>query len=248
MISNISSVNSTINKSLSQFDHLTAVSETGYTLVNSMQTQILGISEKSQGMSEANQIIDQIAAQTNLLAMNAAIEASHAGEAGKGFAVVADEIRKLAESSASQSKAISATLKDLVQSIGTVVQTSKQTEEAFDSVKNAIEIVVSLQSQIQTAMDEQSVGNAQVGESFTQIRELNHRVRDGSVHMTTGSKNISDMTTDLVRITAEIQSSMANMTESTANIMNVVNEVVTLGNRTEEGIKSVQGQVDRFIL
>ena len=123
------------------------------TLVHSnMVTQ--KIAEESGGLMEASSVIQHIASQTNLLAMNAAIEASHAGEAGKGFAVVADEIRKLAEESSVQGKNITSTLKALSGEIEGLSESSKIVETKFNAIFNLTEKVKGMSERLTEAMKE----------------------------------------------------------------------------------------------
>ena len=248
MLANIQSVTDALARSTTQFDNLSRVSEIGFQKIADVQSKVMDISGKSRSMSEANAVIDNIAAQTNLLAMNAAIEAAHAGEAGRGFAVVAGEIRKLAESSSAQSKSISAALKELVASITDVVDTSQTLSQAFEDVRNAIAVLADELRIVQNVMDQQSAGNRRVHNSFDTIHRLNNEVRTSAAQMASGSQSILAKTADLVAITNEINDSMSRMTSSAEEIGEAVGNVVALSKTTEQGVQTVKAQIGRFVL
>lgn len=248
MLASIQSVTDALGRSTAQFDNLSQVSEIGFQKIADMKNKVMDISGKSRSMSEANAVIDNIAAQTNLLAMNAAIEAAHAGEAGKGFAVVAGEIRKLAVNSSAQSKSISAALKELVTSISEVVETSQTLSQAFEDVRTVIGFLAEEMRLVQTVMDQQGEGNRRVQNSFETIHRLNEEVRTSAAQMASGSQSILAKTADLVEITNEISSSMDNMTSSAKEIGAAVGNVVTLSQTTEQGVQTVKAQIGRFVL
>ena len=248
MLANIQSVTDALARSTTQFENLSRVSEIGFQKIADVQSKVMDISGKSRSMSEANAVIDNIAAQTNLLAMNAAIEAAHAGEAGRGFAVVAGEIRKLAESSSAQSKSISAALKELVASITDVVDTSQTLSKAFEDVRNAIAVLADELRIVQNVMDQQSAGNRRVQNSFDTIHRLNNEVRSSAAQMASGSQSILAKTADLVAITNEINDSMSKMTSSAEEIGEAVGNVVSLSKTTEQGVQTVKAQIGRFVL
>ena len=248
MLANIQSVTDALARSTTQFENLSRVSEIGFQKIADVQSKVMDISGKSRSMSEANAVIDNIAAQTNLLARNAAIEAAHAGEAGRGFAVVAGEIRKLAESSSAQSKSISAALKELVASITDVVDTSQTLSKAFEDVRNAIAVLADELRIVQNVMDQQSAGNRRVQNSFDTIHRLNNEVRSSAAQMASGSQSILAKTADLVAITNEINDSMSKMTSSAEEIGEAVGNVVSLSKTTEQGVQTVKAQIGRFVL
>ena len=125
-------------------------------------------------------IITDIAETTNLLAMNAAIEAAHAGDSGRGFAVVADEIRKLAETTSNQSGSIADTLAAVVEDVRRAVEYSGETQSGYESIYGTIEDVGNAFEEIVTNMSELQVGGRQILDSMESLRSSSASVRDGS--------------------------------------------------------------------
>jgi methyl-accepting chemotaxis protein len=134
MVGNIASVTASVDKMVRRFGALMTAASDGKVKQEAVDARVKEIASQSELLLEANEVISGIASQTNLLAMNAAIEAAHAGEAGKGFSVVADEIRRLSETSAEQSRTIGAELARIQATIGEVVGASQDSEAAFAAV------------------------------------------------------------------------------------------------------------------
>ncbi|MCL2319265.1 MAG: methyl-accepting chemotaxis protein, partial [Treponema sp.] len=141
MMASIKEIALNLEKSDKQFNALNEHAEAGKREVTILNEVITSLNEQSIGVAEANKTIQSIASQTNLLAMNAAIEAAHAGETGKGFSVVSNEIRKLAESSSSQSKVIADNIKKLQKSVELAVKSTKATENSFDVIYGSVKEV-----------------------------------------------------------------------------------------------------------
>ncbi|MDR1127710.1 MAG: methyl-accepting chemotaxis protein, partial [Treponema sp.] len=141
MIANINSVTQTLLKNAESVQNLLDASDVGRTGLQEVATDIQEIARESEGLLEINAVMENIASQTNLLSMNAAIEAAHAGEAGKGFAVVADEIRKLAESSGEQSKTIGTVLKKIKESIDKITKSTDSVLGKFEAIDGGVKTV-----------------------------------------------------------------------------------------------------------
>jgi methyl-accepting chemotaxis protein len=138
MVANIASVTDTLVRNGANVKTLQEASEVGRTGLQDVATDIQEIARESEGLLEINSVMQNIASQTNLLSMNAAIEAAHAGEAGKGFAVVADEIRKLAENSSVQSKTIGAVLKKIKESIDKITKSTENVLNKFEAIDSNV--------------------------------------------------------------------------------------------------------------
>jgi methyl-accepting chemotaxis protein len=141
MLANIQSVSQTLIKNSENVKELTEASEVGRTGLHEVAEDIQEIARESEGLLEINAVMENIASQTNLLSMNAAIEAAHAGEAGKGFAVVADEIRKLAENSGEQSKTISTVLKKIKDCIDKITKSTNNVLNRFEAIDGGVRTV-----------------------------------------------------------------------------------------------------------
>ena len=246
MIQSVISVAENLDRSAEQFRYLQTVADAGSERVADVNATVEMIARQSQGLLQANSTINNVAAQTSLLAMNAAIEAAHAGEAGQGFAVVADEIRKLAENSSAQSKSISSVLTSLKVSIEDVVSQAGQAGGAFQSVQEAIGTVVQLQNEIKGAMDEQSTRNTQIMESFQLINELTHSVRGDSHRMIARSRSTIEKINGLVETTKLIEDQVDVMNTNTEAIVNTIGEVAQLTEDTQEQVTAVEHSVERF--
>ena len=218
MVANIRSVTSILEKNKTAVNKLFKAAMDGQQSIESAVSTSRQIYQESEGLLETNDVIKHIAEQTNMLAMNAAIEAAHAGDAGRGFAVVADEIRKLAEDSSAQSLLISTRLQELGESINNVSNNTLEIEKIFTSIYELAESVQNQETVILQAMEEQSAGSDQILIAMHAINEVTSSVKNGSSSMMQGTKEISIEMNKLSDITQQITDSMNRVYDSTTNI------------------------------
>jgi len=206
------------------------------------------MAERSEKLSEANAIVAGIAARTNLLAMNAAIEAAHAGESGRGFAVVADEIRNLAENAARQSKEIRRDIDGIRQSIEAAVASSDAARNAFAGVVKLLDRVEGLEREIMASLDEQREGSRLALEGLSSINEVTARVQSGSVELSKGSRAIGGVMDALEGATSALKDAVGGISHSVSDIGAAVQSVADLSTRNEEAIHAVEALVARYVL
>jgi len=196
MIANIRSVTDTLSNNTQNVKHLEEASEAGHTSLNEVAADIQRISRESDSLLEINSVMQNIASQTNLLSMNAAIEAAHAGEAGRGFAVVADEIRKLAESSSKQSKTIGGVLKSIKGSFDKITKSTEVVLGKFNAIGDGVKIVATQEDSILNAMEEQGQGSKQILQAISNVNEVTHQVKEAARRLVETSKETMHKTSD----------------------------------------------------
>ena len=246
MLANIKSVTQTLVRNMKNVKELTEASEIGRNGLQDVANDIQEISKESEGLLEINSVMENIASQTNLLSMNAAIEAAHAGEAGKGFAVVADEIRKLAENSGEQSKTISKVLKKIKESIDKIMYSTQNVLSRFEAIDSEVKVVAEQEEIIQNAMQEQGEGSKQILEAVSQLNLITQQVKGGSIEMLEGSKQVITEGKNLDLVTQEITEGMNEMAIGADQINSAVNSVNDISAKNKENIDILVEEVSRF--
>jgi methyl-accepting chemotaxis protein len=246
MLANIASVTQTLVKNAENVQELTGAADSGRHDLHAVVADIQEIAKESEGLLEINSMMQNIASQTNLLSMNAAIEAAHAGEAGKGFAVVADEIRKLAESSGEQAKTTSVVLKKIKDSVDKITVSTETVLKKFESIDSGVKTVADQETHIRHAMEEQGEGSKQVLEAVTSLNDVTQKVRAGSEEMLLGSQQIIQEAQNLGRISAEIANSMNEMTAGSQEITTAMNRVNDISGQNKESIATLVSEVGKF--
>ena len=246
MMENITLVTGTLVNNAKNVKILKESSEVGRAGLEEVASDIKEIARESEGLMEINAVMESIASQTNLLSMNAAIEAAHAGDAGKGFAVVADEIRKLAESSSEQSMTISSVLKKIKESIDKITVSTGNVLGKFAAIDSSVKTVAAQEESIRTSMEEQTTGSKQVLEGMSEVKEITRQVKTASHQMLEGAKEVIQESVNLEKATQEITGGMKEMASGANQINTAVNHVNEISGKNRQGIDSLIREVSRF--
>ncbi|MCL2608345.1 MAG: methyl-accepting chemotaxis protein [Treponema sp.] len=246
MVASIHAVTETLVRNSGSVLTLKEASEVGRAGLQDVNTDIREIARESEGLMEINSVMENIASQTNLLSMNAAIEAAHAGEAGRGFAVVADEIRKLAENSSEQSKTIGSVLKKMKDSVDKITRSTENVLDKFEAIDSNVGLVAEQGTNIRSAMEEQESGSRQELDSIMQVNDTTRQVKTGSGEMLIGAKEVIAESSNLEKSTQEITCGISEMAAGAEQINIAVNQVNQISIENRKSIQALLQEVSRF--
>ena len=221
-LSNIEFIGRNIQKLTERFNELDTRSTEGKQRQKDLSNSIEKITTDSATMSEANTLIAKIAAQTNLLAMNAAIEAAHAGSAGAGFSVVADEIRKLAEMAGQQSEAIGKTMKSILTEITNANKGTRISEESFQRMLDLILELKDFVNQVNSALNEQRTGSSQTLEGVSAINEITQDIKEQSQGISSSAGTVKSSMEESLNIATQVAESIAMINVAIGEINNSI--------------------------
>ncbi len=227
-------------------DQLLSLSKLGAEDMDSTVTSIRQVSGSAEVILDMVQVITDVAAKTNLLAMNAAIEAAHAGKAGKGFSVVADEIRKLAETTNEQVKTISLSIRDIAGKMKFADDVTVKTGVSINKVIEGIEDVANGMTEISSSIIELSVGGNQIMEAMNSLRNSTVEVKEGSAETETEIGKVQASMKSVVsksEITVENSDAMNTLM---GEILEVTENLLKQGKRNARQIAGIDQRIQQF--
>lgn len=248
MIGTIDEITRSFEALEDQFKALVESAGGGRRTVEAAVSQVSEVVEQAKRLEEANTLISGIAAQTNLLAMNAAIEAAHAGDHGRGFAVVASEIRNLAENAAGQSKSIKTELKQTVETIKKVADTVGETESSFAQVQQLVENLHELENRVLTAMEEQRTGGDEIVKTLEEINAITTSVRDSAGEIAGDADFVDERMRGMRETSVELQELLDRLGMSSSRMTETFSGMDAISADNVSRIAGINGEVKRFKL
>lgn len=178
-----------------------------------------GLRNSSEELLEVTNVIEDVANRTNLLAMNAAIEAAHAGQSGRGFAVVAEEVRKLAEETNENSRRIRGILDRNAESIRKALEVGEQTRAQFGAIRDEVAEFKNSLAEFVNGMSEMSGGTSEINDAVENIRGVQQRVSEA---------------------VEEMQQALSDSEHSFGTIQNQAGEVTKVSEAIREEVGSIE--------
>lgn len=248
MTDSISSVANTAKQAQEVSQGLSERSDIGNTAVEHAVSTMKEIQTVSEEVRKLLKVIQGIAAQTNLLSMNAAIEAAHAGEFGAGFAVVADEVRSLASSSSSSARNIQVKIKEMMEKTTAGVEAITSAGTAFQGIRDNVIENAALVKNIYDAMIQQNQGAAETKQAADDLVEAIHAIRDLAEEETEEAGKLRESMDAVVAASKSTVAAVQESMEATANMKVTVEKVDKSAEGNKESVEKIYNHVEQFIV
>lgn len=248
MTANIASVADLTQKADEVSQNLSKASTIGTESINNAMGAISQIQQASLEVQDIIKVIQKISSQTNLLAMNAAIEAAHAGEVGKGFAVVADEVRSLANSSGKSATDIQEHIKDMVDKINSGVEAMNRANGAFKDIAGHVDTNLNLTKTIAAAMDEQRTGAEETLKTTAEIVDAIHAIQVLTENESKNALALKDAMKNVVKASKQAEEVVEASSVSSNALQNALDKVSESIKDNENAVASMKKDIDIFVV
>jgi methyl-accepting chemotaxis protein len=235
-----------VEKNASEYETLSSNAVTAHDTISKLREMMHTLDQKLDTVLDANKAINVIASQTNLLAMNAAIEAAHAGETGKGFAVVSDAIRQLAENAANQSKIINESMKDLKSSMTSAVKASDDTTDSFERIFSSVKEVSSNQKDIVNEVRLHTGNSETVVTQFSIIQQGAQEVQESSKSIIEKNTSIQGDVEQLLAITEAVKNDSISIADDSASSATLTEQSTDLVKLNLVSVTEIKDEISIF--
>ena len=243
MMANIVTVNQGSTRANTYSKILDAEARDGGNISESVADSIQGIKDYSKQITNITQVIHNISEQTNLLAMNAAIEAAHAGDYGRGFTVVAEKIRKLAEDTANNSTIINDLIEETIQAIEQTVALVSKSAASSDKILESSVMLSDVISSISMANEELDVGRKDILNNVSNLNIITEAVQELSVRQMQMSSMVSQNIAGVDKLAEDVVNVVNNTENDVKVLLGSIENVAELSNTTVDSMESMDKKI-----